>query len=153
MSLSETFPSLEPERRRTDRRNRATPMLSRYTLFGGRRRGARRSGASSEQYVDRYPGGLAAALVAIGVLCSLDAVFTLLYIQKGGEEANPVMRALMGSTSPQTFVLLKCLVTNLGLVVLCLHKNFRYVKAVIGALLATYVALLLYHLYLASVVA
>jgi len=132
-------------------------MLSRFTLFGGRRAGDRRDeaavggGATAATYVDVYEPWLAASLVAIGSLCALDAVFTLIYLQKGGSEANPLMDYLIG-WGPQTFVIVKCGITNVGLLVLCLHKNFRHVKKVIGGLLFLYSALLLYHLYLAAVV-
>jgi hypothetical protein len=138
------------ERRGPDRRTRPTPILSRYTFFGGRRAGDRRGVARDGQYVDRYPTGLAVALVAIGLLCAVDAVFTLLYMQKGGDEANPVMKALIDAAGPRNFLVLKCVITNLGLVVLCLHKNFRFVRPVIGALLFVYSALFGYHLYLAA---
>ena len=125
-------------------------MFSRYTLFGGRRAGDRRNEGSTEQYVDRYPISLVAALVVIGALCALDAVFTLMHLQRGGGEANPVMDALIQGAGARPFIVLKCVVTNLGLVVLCLHKNFRYVKAVIAALFAIYAGLFLYHIYLAN---
>jgi hypothetical protein len=141
--------SSSDDRRQADRRRRATPILSRYTFFGGRRTGDRRGNAEG-QYVDRYSPRLAAALVAIGLLCALDAVFTLLYIQKDGNEANPVMKALIDSTAPRSFLVVKCLVTNLGLAVLCLHKNFRFVRPMIGVLLFVYSALFMYHIYLAA---
>jgi hypothetical protein len=149
--------ALRPDRRGPDRRERPTPMLSRYTLLGGRRAGDRRGEAAAETaqsatYVDVYEPWLAAALVAIGALCALDAIFTLLYLQRGGSEANPLMDRLI-DCGPFTFVLVKCGITNLGLLVLCLHKNFRHVKSVIAALLVLYAALLLYHLYLAAAVA
>jgi len=126
-------------------------MFSRYALFGGRRVGDRRRGGGENTYVDVYEPWLAGALVAIGVMCALDAVFTLLYIQKDGQEANPLMAALI-DMGPRTFVLVKCSVTNVGLCVLCLHKNFRFVKPVIGALFAIYSLLFAYHLYLAAIV-
>lgn len=152
----EARPARRPDRRGPDRRTRPTPMISRFTLFGGRRAGDRRDeravGAAAATYVDRYEPWLAAALVAIGALCALDAVFTLIYLQKGGTEANPLMDHLIG-WGPQPFVIVKCGITNLGLMVLCLHKNFRHVKKVIGGLLFLYSALLVYHLYLAAVVA
>ena len=139
------------DRRSGDRRNKPTPLFSRYMLFGGRRTGDRRIAGSPNQYVDRYEAWLVGALVAISALCALDAVFTLLYIQKGGSEANPVM-AVVIEWGPLPFLVIKCVVTNLGLVILCLHKNFRYVKAVICWLLAIYSALLVYHLWLAAMV-
>jgi len=150
-AAADTFEVTPPnsDRRVSDRRRRATPMLSWYTLVGGRRAGDRR-GAVEGQYVDRYSPWLAVALVAIGLLCALDAVFTLLYIQKDGQEANPIMKALIDSARPTTFVILKCVVTNVGLAVLCVHKNFRYVKPMIATLLFVYSALFVYHIYLAA---
>ena len=100
--------------------------------------------------MDRYPAGLAAAIVAIAFLCVLDAVFTLLHLQKDGIEANPIMAALFDAAGARPFLILKCLVTNAGLLVLCLHKNFRFVKPVIGALLFIYSALFAYHIYLVA---
>ena len=141
------------DRRSGDRRARATPMLSRYTLFGGRRVGDRRTPDSADQYVDRYPAGLAVGLVSIGVLCALDAVFTLLYLQKvPGGEANPLMAALIDGGGPTSFIVLKCAITNLGLIVLCMHKNFRLVRPVIAGLFAIYAGLFGYHIYLAATV-
>lgn len=134
-----------------DRRVRPTPMLSRYTLFGGRRAGDRRGGESTNIYVDRYGAGLVAVMVAIAVLCALDAVLTLLYLQKGGTEANPVMAEVI-EWGPRIFIVVKCGITNLGLLVLCLHKNFRYVRGVITAILGVYTALLVYHMYLTTLV-
>lgn len=136
------------DRRGGDRRRRATPMLSRYTLFGGRRAHDRRNPGSVNQYVDRYPPMLATGLITIGLLCALDAVFTLIHLQKGGSEANPIMDALITVAGPRLFLILKCVVTNVGLLVLCVHKNFRFVRSVIGGLLLVYAALLAYHIYL-----
>ncbi len=138
------------ERRSDERRVAPTPMLSRFSLLGGRRQGDRRHG-NANQYVDRYEVWVAAAMVTIGALCALDAVFTLLYLQKGGTEANPIMAAVI-DWGPRPFLVLKCLVTNLGLLILCMHKNFRYVKPVIGGLLGIYIALFGYHLWLAAMV-
>jgi hypothetical protein len=138
------------DRRSVDRRRSATPMFSRYTFAGGRRAFDRRSPDSRDQYVDRYPPRLAAALITIGVLCALDAVFTLLHLQKDGREANPLMAALFDAVGARWFLIVKCLVTNAGLLVLCQHKNFRFVKTVIVALLGVYGALFAYHIYLAA---
>lgn len=101
--------------------------------------------------MDVYEPWVGAVMVAVGLLCALDAVFTLLYLQKGGSEANPVMDALIRQ-GPVVFVLVKCAVTNAGLAVLTLHKNFRLVKPVILGLLVLYGALFGYHLYLAATV-
>ena len=141
-----------PERRRgADRRQRATPLFSRYSFLRGRRRGDRRGMAVPGSYVDVYEPWVGVSLITIGILCAVDAVLTLLHLQKGGAEANPLMEMAIGHGT-QSFILVKCGVTNLGLVILCLHKNFRYVKPVIGVLLTAYSLLFVYHLYLATIV-
>jgi hypothetical protein len=62
------------------------------------------------------------------------------------------MATLIDGAGPTLFIVLKCAITNLGLVVLCMHKNFRFVRPVIAALLAVYVGLFMYHIYLAATV-
>jgi hypothetical protein len=147
--LSETaIPSAD--RRRIDRRQRPTPILSRYTLIG-RRRGFRRAQEGQNAYVDRYSHRLVLVAVTIIGLCILDALFTLLYIQRGGTELNPVMDwAIRAGVTP--FMAIKCGLTTLGVLFLCLHKNFRLVKLLIGGVLGIYLALLGYHIYLTLLV-
>jgi hypothetical protein len=123
-------------------------MLSRY-LFVGRRSSFRRDGETPNRYVDRYGPGMIAVMTAIFAMCVLDAIFTLVYIQNGGAEANPVM-AVMIEAGVFPFYAVKCGMTIVGILFLCLHKNFRMVKVLIGAVLVLYTALLGYHLYLAA---
>ena len=49
------------------------------------------------------------------------------------------------------FLLIKNGLTILGVLFLCLHKNFRLVKPLIGGILVLYLLLLGYHLYLTTV--
>ncbi len=141
------FIAQDERRNLPDRRKRPTPMLSRYTLVG-RRKGFRRTEEGRNAYVDRYEAGLMAAFVAIVGLSLLDALFTLLYLQRGGTELNPFMRSAI-DLGVVPFVLIKCGLTFLGIAFLCLHKNFRFVKPLIGGVLGVYTALLGYHIYLA----
>jgi hypothetical protein len=136
-------PSVDPgsdrEPGQPDRRQRPTPMVSRYLLWG------RRRSAGEERYVDR-PGPW--VLVAFGLLMLLsiaDAYFTLRVIAHGGEEANPVMQAALalGSTG---FVILKTAVTFAGAAFLCLHKNWPLGRLCLWIALAGYAALTVYHL-------
>jgi hypothetical protein len=124
-------------------------MLSRYTLFGRRHR-FRRSEEGGNAYVDRYSPAMAVSLVAIIVLCVLDALFTLLYIQRGGSELNPIMAAAI-EVGVVPFLAIKNGLTILGVLFLCVHKNFRLVKPLIVGILVLYSLLLLYHLYLTTV--
>lgn len=123
-------------------------MLSRYTLFG-RRSGFRRAEEGRNSYVDRYSPRLMVVLVAILGLCVLDALFTLLYIQRGGGELNPVMRVMI-DTGTGTFLAVKFGLTLFGMAFLCLHKNFRFVRELVVIILALYGLLTVYHLWLAT---
>jgi len=146
--LSES--TLQDERRRgPDRRQRPTPVFSRFTLHG-RRHAFRRDTEGGNAYVDRYSPAMVVALVAIVALCVLDALFTLLYLQRGGSELNPIMAAAI-EVGIVPFLLIKNGLTILGVLFLCLHKNFRLVKPLILGILLLYVLLLGYHLYLTTV--
>ena len=90
-------------------------------------------------------------LVAVFVLNILDAGFTLLYLTQGGSEANPFMAHLL-SISDLTFLLQKCFVVGTWLVFLTVHKNFRFARIGLRALLVLYLGVLAYHLLLQSLV-
>ena len=139
------------KRNRVDRRGRPTPIFSRYSLFG-KRQGFRRGGEAVGSYVDRYGPRMMALLIAIIGLCILDALFTLLYIQRGGGELNPLMDAAIDA-GVFPFLALKCGLTLVGMAFLCLHKNFRFVKAILTGVLLLYIALFGYHVYLSTMAA
>jgi Domain of unknown function (DUF5658) len=125
-----------------DRRQRPTPPFSRYSLFGGRR-----ASSSADTFTDLYSPAVLAVLLGICALNLLDAFFTLVYLQRGGSEANPIADAMLRK-SPTFFVFWKTFVLGNALAILCLHKNFRRARAgiVVGA--GIYVLLILYHLFL-----
>ena len=50
------------------------------------------------------------------------------------------------------FLAIKCGLTGLGVLFLCIHKNFRWVKVLISSVLLIYIVLLGYHIYLTTVV-
>lgn len=140
-------PDLSCERRRGgDRRRRPTPFLSRHTLFG-RRRGGRRDGEDVNVYVDRYDALLLGAVVAILGLNVLDAYFTLLHLNRGGTELNPLVAELI-DCGPLAMVSVKTAVTALCLAFLVMHQTFVFVRRIIGLVLVFYGLLLLYHLFL-----
>ena len=131
-----------------DRRKRPTPRFSRYTLFGGRRRdGGRREGENDGAFVDQYSGRLAFAMLWIAAMNSLDSFFTLLHLQSGGIELNPVADAMLG-TGRIGFVASKSLLIIVPLVVLTLHKNFPLARAGIWTAAGAYTLLVGYHLTL-----
>ncbi len=131
-----------------DRRKRPTQRFSRYTLFGGRRRaGGRREGENDGAFVDQYSCKLALAMLWIAAMNSLDSFFTLLHLQSGGIELNPVADTML-STGRLGFVASKSLLIIVPLVVLTLHKNFPLARAGIWTAAAAYTLLVGYHLTL-----
>jgi hypothetical protein len=87
-------------------------------------------------------------MVGIITMCSLlDALFTLLYIERGGVEANPLM-ALAINLGVRTFVGLKMGLTGVGTVLLALHQNFRLGLRGLYSIVLTYLVLLAYHGFL-----
>lgn len=138
-----------PERRYQgpDRRKQRTPRFSRYTFWGGRRRGARRAGEGVDAFVDRYPNWLLVLLIWIAGMNIMDSFFTLVHLQSGGIELNPFAQLLL-NTGREGFVIWKSLLIGSAILVLCLHKNFFLARLGIVIAGASYTALNAYHLSL-----
>lgn len=130
-----------------DRRNEATPRLSRYSLFGGRRRAPRRSDELEGSFVDLYDPWLLGLVVWVAGLNALDSFYTLFHLQAGGIELNPVA-AVMLRTGRLGFVLLKSALIAVALLVLCIHKNFSLARLGLGLAATIYTLLVGYHVFL-----
>jgi hypothetical protein len=129
-----------------DRRTRPTQILDSLSLRGRRGRG-RRLGESKNSYVDVYQRGDVLMLLAIFILNVFDALFTLIWLRKGGIEGNPVMDLLIRA-GDGVFLAQKCVVVGVWLLVLTIHKNFRVARLGMWMLLVLYLAVLIYHFYL-----
>lgn len=139
---------------RSDRRllpdRRAVPTtLASVLRPGGRRRALRRSGEERRRYVDAVAPATACLAVAIVVLSSLDALLTLLHIERGGWEVNPVMRYCLELGLP-VFLGVKTFGTGLAVIFLALHQTFPLSWLALRGAALVYVLLLGYHLYLAA---
>jgi hypothetical protein len=122
-------------------------MFSRYTFFGGRRRGPRRDGDATAVYVDRISGGIASLVLLIFLFHCLDAVFTLAHLSRGGKELNPFMEFLI-RIGPGAFIGVKLGLAAIGLTFLAVHKNFPRVRAGILFLFLLYAGVVAYHFVL-----
>jgi hypothetical protein len=124
-------------------------MFSRYSFLGGRRRGIRREDEREGAFVDLYgPGILAIVLLVVG-LNIFDSFFTLVYLQRGGLEANPIVQLLLDQ-GMATFVLVKNLVIGFALCMLCVCKNFSYARLGLQIAIWVYSLLAVYHIFLYS---
>jgi hypothetical protein len=82
--------------------------------------------------------------VGIVIFSSLDALFTLLHIESGAEEINPLMRlALLGGLP--IFLGLKTWGTGLGALFLAMHQNFHISWIALHGVAIAYGTLLAYH--------
>lgn len=130
-----------------DRRRRATPRFSRYSFLGGRRRDIRRGNEVEGTYVDLYGPYLLIALLWVALMNVGDSFFTLVHLQAGGIELNPIAERLL-QTGRFGFVMWKSLLIGVALFVLALHKNFRLARVGIWVAAASYTLLVSYHLVL-----
>jgi Domain of unknown function (DUF5658) len=140
-----------PERRRTERRRQIWRALMRGSLQP-RRRAPRRAGERLVSAVDwHHPQWLAIAiLIVVGSCC--DALLTLVLIESGAHEWNPLMARLVEG-SALTFALIKFGVTAAGVVFLTQLARVRaFGRVPVGVLLYTallaYAALIVYELRL-----
>jgi Domain of unknown function (DUF5658) len=144
----------KPERRHLRERRRRLPYFSIQYWLGGRRVGGRRVDDQGN-YVDKYEAGLVSSAVAILVLCSVDAVLTLVLITRGATEINIAMAKLI-SIDVASFLYTKILVTAIGVIILIMHKNHYYfrlirVKTLVHLFLVFYVFLVGYEIVLLQI--
>ena len=133
--------------RGSDRRQRPTPRLSRWSFGRGRRRAPRRDGEREGSFVDRYSRRLWLLILWVAVMNMADSFFTIVHLQNGGIELNPVAAALLES-GRTGFVVWKSTLIAVPLLVLCVHKNFALARLGIIAAAVTYTALCVYHISL-----
>ena len=130
-----------------DRRKQPTPRFSRYALFGGRRRGPRRTSERVGSFVDVYGRRLILLVLWIALMNIGDSFFTLVHLQAGGVELNPVAKMLL-ATGRWNFVFVKSILIGLALIVLAVHKNFHLARVGLWTAAGTYTCLVAYHLML-----
>lgn len=133
--------------RGADRRRAPTQRFSRYTLCGGRRQGPRRGEESAGSFVDLYGHRLFLLVFWVALMNIGDSFFTLVHLQAGGVELNPVAK-LMLTTGRWNFVFVKSILIALALIVLAVHKNFALARVGLWTAAGTYTCLVVYHLLL-----
>jgi len=135
-----------------DRRHQIQPF-NRYAIRG-RRCGLRRKGDAFLQSggMDRYPPRLLFITVAILLFCALDAQNTLVILNRGGIEVNPLMDFLI-QTDLRLFVAGKFALTGLGILLFVGYHRVRLwkrlkVRYILYSLMVLYLLLIGYQLVL-----
>ena len=103
-------------------------------------------------YTDVYGPGLLVVILLIVSLCATDAGLTILILQKGGVELNPLMVWLLESSS-RTFFTTKFFLTSVCLMIMLMHVNYRLFNKVtmhhvLISILGLYAVLIGYELSL-----
>ena len=139
----------EEKNRRTpiDRRKKPTPRWGWFTFFGQRRALRRKTDQGKGGYVDRYSYILFFLLVLILSLNILDSLFTMMIIDLGGQEYNPLVRAFI-ELHGDMFWIWRFVIASVALVLLYLHRGFIMVRRMIIAIGSIYIVIVVYQMYL-----
>ncbi len=136
-------------RDRIDRRKVPTPIISRYTLYGGRRKIIRRNYEKGKHiFVDLYSTRLFIAVLALLLLSGFDAYMTLTLINQGSVyEANPFMAYFLDYGIIH-FTVAKLIITISCICILCLFKNVRLTRIGLPVAIKIYILIVAYEFYI-----
>ena len=121
--------------------------MSRFILRGERRGFRRKKDRGTGGYVDRYNPGLLLLIILILVLNVLDATLTMMILEDGGSEVNPMVRTVIQLYGDRFWVW-KFLTVSIPLILLCLHSKFRLVMPVLLGIGAIYITVILFQVLL-----
>jgi len=140
------------ERGSSDRRELPTPVISKYSFIGGKRKNIRRSGNRKEHlFVDLYSTRLLIAVLGLLCLSCLDAYLTLVLISKGKVvEANPVMAYFL-NMGVMPFTTIKFSITAISAVIMCLLKNVSITRISLPFAIKIYLLIIAYEFYLFTI--
>ena len=130
-----------------DRRKQYTRALSRFAIKGGRRGFRRIEDQERGGYVDRYGSGLFFLIVLIAGLNVIDALLTMMILEDGGWELNPIVRSVIQLYGDK-FWIWKFLIVSVSLILLCLHSKFRVATHAILGVGMIYIAVILFQILL-----
>jgi len=133
----------------TDRRRKPTPRWSWYTFFGRRATFRRKSDQEKGGYVDRYSHIMFFILVLILGLNILDSLFTMMIIDLGGQELNPLVGSFI-ELHGDMFWIWRFVIASIALIFLYLHRGFLFVRRVIIGIGLLYIVIVSYQMYLIS---
>ena len=111
-------------RRQRVERRQANLRSMFYALFMSRRKTNRRSDEAVCYYYDQYGPHIFASALLLMLMCILDSYFTLLLMQYGSQELNPILAWAL-SKHVLFFFLLKYTLTAMCVVIAVMHKHFR----------------------------
>jgi hypothetical protein len=145
-------PHAADRREHVDRRRRVWWSVV-YGNFNPRRRAPpRRLDQSHYHSVDWHSSHLLAVAIGILLLSVVDAFMTLILLQGGADEVNPIM-ALVVYRSVAVFAALKMALTSLGVVFMVYLARYRFMRRlpvgwVLYGVLIAYTSLIGYEIHM-----
>jgi len=153
MKLSAQESGFIERRSGKDRRKEGRPRI-RFFLRGGKRENMRRLEDQNKLfYADRYSQSLFAAIVTILFLSVADAFLTLLLMEHGAIEINPVMAYYL-NIGPYAFLMVKYLLTCLAVIILLICQNIFlrtikiYTRSLFYLIIAAFISVIAWQFYL-----
>ncbi len=146
------FPVTQERRERDERRRRVWWSVC-YGSFNPRRRTAqRRRDDSGHQFLDWHSSHLLAVAIGILLLCVLDAFLTLVLLQMGAAEVNPIM-ALLVDRNVAAFAAVKMTLTSMSIVFMVFLARYRFMRLLpiawmLYGVLIVYASLIGYEVYM-----
>lgn len=141
---------MEEEKNRrspVDRRKKPTPRWGWFTFFGQRRLFRRTSDQKKGGYLDRYSYVLFFILVLILGLNVFDSLFTMMMIDLGDQEFNPLVRSYV-ELHGDMFWIWRFVIVSIALILLYLHHGFILIRRVVIAIGLIYIVIVVYQMYL-----
>ena len=125
ITMSDFGSSTNNFERRTgiDRREMNPSLFSKYLLTGRRTIPRRRVDRQRHQKIDRYSSKILVIIVLILALSILDAIFTLVLVDNGAREVNPLMAYYLHH-SPLMFICIKYFLTCSAVILTLFCKDF-----------------------------
>lgn len=127
MTDFENKPTHIDRRSGTDRRGKNPPLFNRYLLKGKRAVPRRMADRQKIQKVDRYSSRIFAVIIIILLLSMLDALFTLLLVDNGAREVNPLMAYYL-DRGPILFFSIKYFLTCASVILILSCKDVYLFK-------------------------
>ncbi len=139
-------------REERDRRRRVWWSLVYGSFNPRRRRAPRRVEDATYHSIDWHASHLLAVAICILLLSVCDAGLTLMLIEAGAEEANPVMALVVGGDS-MLFAILKMTMTGLSVILMVYLARYRFMRRVrveyaLYAILLAYGTLIVYEIWM-----
>jgi hypothetical protein len=125
----------------------AYPHFQPVSLWGRRKVLRRKEDQEKGGYVDRYGARLLFFLILIVGLNILDSFFTVVILDYGGYEINPIVRSAI-EVYGDDFWVWKFMIVSVNLILLCIHSRFRYVSRIILWIALLFLGVIFYQFIL-----